>query len=539
MYQLMSNIKPVLPKVIIYKDNNILTFDPVNRIYDFNLISLDVELNIDSSPSIAKFTVEGFHNIDLGYRIDIWLGKIPNINNKIFSGVIDIKKQSYNRNNSIVTEYKAKSLGYKLTERIIDIVARQKIREDGLTDNNDQSTEISNLVKKIIADVTAYPKVNDAMQVNTLYDEGIDPYVYVKKSGITLPIYILQYRPVIDALQELAEISGYIFFVDADGKLHFHPPGMNSNIIIFKDSIDSNDNPSMTGLIIEYELEDNIENVKNVIYGLGGNRPKISKEVTASNAYQLLTEYKAVKIDLVGIERELQYIAVRVAKVGDNLTLPLEGELRLDDGNNRPKGALIKAFRKDYQAISANVGLGNGQWVLFDVGEENLDVSTPHWLILYKKGEPNNTYAWYHDNSTNGVNARSTDGAFWIVNSNSYQFNYRLYYSQRLLTPIADSESINKYGRRETVVSWPTVIEDVELIALTKSQLDIVKKRKQFITLTCIPADTMLRLGDAIRVVDNINGLDAIFEVTNISYLFDQGLSSHNYRFTVKGVRFI
>jgi hypothetical protein len=535
----MNNLRAVLPKVIISKDNTTLTFDPVNRIYDFNLISLDIELNIDSSPSIAKFVVEDSNAIDLGYRIDIWLGKVPYINDKIFSGTIDVKKRSYNRNNHIVTEYKAKSLGYKLSERIIDIVARQRIKEDGLPDSNDQSTEVSNLVKRIIADITAYPKVNDAMQVKTLYDEGIDPYMYVKRSGITLPVYILQYRPAIDALQELAEISGYIFFVDADGKLHFHAPGINSNIITFKDSINTNDNLSTTGLIVDYELEDSIEQVKNVIYGLGGNRPKISKEVTVSNGYQLLTEYKAVKINLVGIERELQYIAVRVAKVGDDLTLPLEGELRLDDGNNRPKGALIKAFRKDYQAINAKVGSSNGQWVLFDVGEENLDVNTPHWLILYKKGYANSTYAWYHDNSTIGVNARSSDGVSWIVNNNSYQFNYRLYYSQRLLTPIADNNSINAYGRREAVVSWPTVIEDVELIALTKGQLETAKKRKQFITLTCIPADTMLRLGDAIRVVDSINGLDAVFDVTNISYSFDQGLGDYNYKFTVKGVRFI
>lgn len=43
--------------------------------------------------------------------------------------------------------------------------------------------------------------------------------------------------------------------------------------------------------------------------------------------------------------RELQYIAVRIAKVG-NPTVALEGELRLDDGNNRPKGALIKHLRR-------------------------------------------------------------------------------------------------------------------------------------------------------------------------------------------------
>jgi hypothetical protein len=49
----------------------------------------------------------------------------------------------------------------------------------------------------------------------------------------------------------------------------------------------------------------------------------------------------------------------------------------------------------------------------------------------------------------------------------------------------------------------------------------------------------MLRLGDAIRVVDSINGLDAVFDVTNISYSFDQGLGDYNYKFTVKGVRFI
>jgi len=534
-------IRPILPKVTINKDNSILTFDPFNNVHMFNLTSLDVDLSIDSAPSTARFSIEGSHTIDLGSRIDIMIGKRPETCYKIFSGIIESSKRSYSSSNYIITEFRAKSLGTRLTERVIDLVARQRIKEDGLTDNNDQSTEVSNLVKRVIKDITAYPKVSDAISVTTLQDEGIDADTYVQRCGITLPIYIMQYRPAIDALQELAEISGYAFFVDADGMLHFHAAGINSNIITFKDSLNLNEDTSTTGIIIEYELEDSIEHLKNVIYGLGGNRPKISKEViqTSSNSYQPLTQYRAVKIDLVGIERELQYIAVRIAKVNNSINIPLEGELRLDDGNNRPKGALIKAFRKDHQSISATLATGNGQWVLFDVGEENLDVNTPHWLILYKKDDSNSTYVWYHDNSNNGINAYSNDGVTWIVNSNSYQFNYRLYYAQRLLIPVADQDSINKYGRRETVISWPTVIEDVELIALTKSQLDVSKKRKQFITLTCIPADVMLRLGDSIRVIDNVNGLDAIFDVTNISYSFEQGIDDSNYKFTLKGVRFV
>lgn len=535
----MSNqLRPLLPKVMISKGNNTQLFDPSSSRYDFNLLALDVELNVDSSPSTARFSIEGSYSntIDLGSRVDIWLGR-TSISNKVFTGTIESRKRYYGRA-SIVTEFVAKSQGSRLVQRVVDIVARQRIREDGFADNTDGSTEVSNLVKRIVEDVTAYPKVDGAIPITTLRDEGIDASVYVQRSGITIPVYIMQYRPALDAIQELAEMAGYVFFIDGDGRLHFHQAGINSNILVFKDDLSSNDDPSRTGLIVEYTLEDTIEQVKNVIYGLGGNKPKISKEVKSSNAYELLTSYRAVRINMVGVERELQYIAVRVAKVG-NPTLALEGELRLDDGNNRPKGALIKAFRKDHQAVASMNSNAQGQWVIFDVGEDNLDVNTSHWLILSKKGDTNNTYAWYHDNSSNGVNAYSSDGVNWVVQNNSYQFNYRLYYSQRLLTPLADQASIDAYGRREAVISWPTVIEDVELITLTKSQLDIARKSKQMISMTCIPADTIARLGDAVRVVDNRNGLDAVFDVTNISYSFDQGLGDYNYKFTIKGVRFI
>ena len=109
----------------------------------------------------------------------------------------------------------------------------------------------------------------------------------------------------------------------------------------------------------------------------------------------------------------MQYIAVRIAKVG-NPTVALEGELRLDDGNNRPKGALIK-HKKDHQAIASINSNTQGQWIIFDVGEDNLDVNTPHWLILFRKGDTNNTYTWYHDNGNNEINAYSTDGVNWMV----------------------------------------------------------------------------------------------------------------------------
>ncbi|MEM2919652.1 MAG: hypothetical protein QXW14_02610 [Candidatus Nitrosocaldus sp.] len=536
-----NNLNPLLPKVMIGRGNNTQLFDPLSSIHDFNLLTLDVELNVDSNPSTARLSIEGSYSssvIDLGSRIDIWLCK-TNMSSKVFTGTIESRKRDYGRA-SIVTEFIARSQGSRLVQRIVDIVARQRIREDGFADNTDDGTEASNLVKRIVEDVTAYPKVDGAIPIATLKDEGIDASIYVQRSGITIPVYIMQYRPALDALQELAEMTGYIFFVDGDSKLHFHQPGINSNsnILVFKDTLSSDDDPRRVGHIVEYTLEDTIEQVKNIIYGLGGNKPKISKEVKVSNAYELLTSYRAVKINMVGVERELQYIAVRIAKVG-NPTVALEGELRLDDGNNRPKGALIKAFRKDHQAVASINSNTQGQWIIFDVGEDNLDVNTPHWLILFKKGDTNNTYAWYHDNGSNGINAYSSDGINWVVQNSSYQFNYRLYYSQRLLTPLADQASIDAYGRREAVVSWPTVIEDVELITLTKSQLDIAKRRKQIISMICIPADAIVRLGDAVRVVDSRNGLDAVFDVTSINYSFDQGLGDYNYKFTIKGIRFI
>lgn len=104
---------------------------------------------------------------------------------------------------------------------------------------------------------------------------------------------------------------------------------------------------------------------------------------------------------------------------------------------------------------------------------------------------------------------------------------------------MADQVSIDAYGRREAVVSWSTVIENVELITLTKNQLDIAKKHKQIISMVCIPADVIVTLGDDVRVVDNRNGLDAVFDITSINYSFDQGLGDYNYKFTIKGIRFI
>ena len=201
----------------------------------------------------------------------------------MFTGTIESKKRDYGRV-SIVTEFIVRCQGSRLVQRIVDIVAMQRIKEDGFADNTDDSTEASNLVKHIIE--TAYPKVEGAIPVTTLKDEGIDASTYVQRDGITIPVYIMQYRPALDALQELAEMTGYVFFVDDDGRLHFHQPGINSssNILVFKDALGSNDDPSRVGLIVEYTIEDTIEQVKNIIYGLGGNKPKINKEVKVSYA---------------------------------------------------------------------------------------------------------------------------------------------------------------------------------------------------------------------------------------------------------------
>ncbi|MEM4398342.1 MAG: hypothetical protein QXV18_00840, partial [Candidatus Nitrosocaldus sp.] len=266
-----NNLNPLLPKVMIGRDNNTQLFDPLSSIHDFNLLTLDVELNVDSNPSTARLSIEGSYSssvIDLGSRIDIWLCK-TNMSSKVFTGTIESRKRDYGRA-SIVTEFIARSQGSRLVQRIVDIVARQRIREDGFADNTDDGTEASNLVKRIVEDVTAYPKVDGAIPIATLKDEGIDASIYVQRSGITIPVYIMQYRPALDALQELAEMTGYIFFVDGDSKLHFHQPGINSNsnILVFKDTLSSDDDPRRVGHIVEYTLEDTIEQVKNIIYGL-------------------------------------------------------------------------------------------------------------------------------------------------------------------------------------------------------------------------------------------------------------------------------
>lgn len=178
----------------------------INGIQYNDVIKADVTSSIGNNNSSSSFKItfknlDGKHNTDfnIGDEVIVYAEKDVNpATQKIITGIIeDIKFQGSGQDDTIDIS------GRDFTARIMDNTVEPEIYN-----NQEVSTIVTDIISKYVDDITT---------------------TNVDVTTTTLNHIAFNQIPVFDALKQLAELSGFIFWVDTDKDLHFSVKGGTSS----------------------------------------------------------------------------------------------------------------------------------------------------------------------------------------------------------------------------------------------------------------------------------------------------------------------
>jgi len=508
-------VKPIQVKVVLTTPT-VYTFDPLNSIYDFNL--LRVGFTLTSEGMMGKFSLKIedsnaslLNSLDCGDRVEIYCAKsLPWT--KMFLGIVEEREVVRPSKDILTYELTGCDFGARLVKRIINMYRYQNRLADGITaDPTDTKTEIGQMVSFMIQNIDAYPTGYPTIENEDNITLDVD------NTAIKIPAYVAEYKPASDILKELAEMSGRNWWVGNDKTLHFKATAVTHSGICLADTTQSSWDQTKVGYIVDEEsfrVKYSIVDMKNRIFGIGGDEIKKDQyqETVSGGSQTMFDYYRAIKF--TPTERHLQYVAVYAGKTGTP-NVRISGEIR-EDKSNSPTGALLKAFSQEEGVVVAG-----GGWVIFDVGVEHIQTGKDHWLILYKAGSSGNTFNWFHDGGTSSTRAYSADGINWTVLTGTIGYGYRTYNAVQLLNVVQDLDSIINYGYSEYVHSNPEIVERVSMMALLRGLMLVLPKKKVIVGCKVFPPDTMLNVGQYVRIKDSKLNIDGDFEITSLTYDFN------------------
>lgn len=379
-------------------------------------------------------------NIPRGSEVLFYAGKTDNTKIGLMRGIVTKP--------AVVTE--AQDLAYirlkgydwwswVAQRRIIKYYWLQDIDSDGNPDESDDSTVISDVVKQILGNESrVYPT-----QSPKLTDMGliIDDALIQIPAGAKIPLLQANFESVEDKMKTLAEAAGGANFgTNIDKKFFMNIPRAQPSGILFSDSpstdtVWQNWPEDKRGYITDLtpqEIEWDGEDYRRRIFGLGaGKRTLESSQETVTHSESLESNYLAQRITIKDIHSDL--IQVWLSKTG---TPPLDLTIELvEDDGGEPGTSQVR-----FATIAEDAITTGGKWHNFDLQGEELNSSKNYWIIIRPVGDGSNHYNWHHDNGNSGVNASSSDGSTWSVNSSSHTFAYRYFYHRELYDILEDDQ---------------------------------------------------------------------------------------------------
>ncbi|MEM2211545.1 MAG: hypothetical protein QXK35_07085 [Nitrososphaerales archaeon] len=260
----------------------------------------------------------------------------------------------------------------------------------------------------------------------------------VQDTDVEIKLIKFNYRPLKECLNMLCEVAHADYYCDAEGKVYFYP----------KERIDQNLIIDDTMLIPSPSTLIDLSGVKTVVIVQGGISLALdqSQEIT-SNYVSMHDRDVAVKFTPTKIKA--RYLELYLEKVG-NPPGRLSGVL-VEDKDNSPTGPEVAYFGFSKESISS------AKWYACLL-QANLDTSKSYWLILRKIGDANNTYRWYHNNTTNDTHAERTNGSWVVYNGNSWRPSFKFYGGGPVLAKAVDPVGIQKYGYREEIVTREDIL---------------------------------------------------------------------------------
>lgn len=285
------------------------------------------------------------------------------------------------------------------------------------------------------------------------YAADFDGTTYVDETSTTLEDVRFNYRVLKECLDMLAEASGFTYYCDADLKVHW----------VEAESEDSGLSYGENDVAPIPEKEGTIEPTKCRVFLIGGTRHVLDQGSDEDVGYVSLKDYWYAQ-SFTPEWDFLSKISLKLVKVGSPDVL-----CGLICKDNSGPGEVVARFTYDPAYLE-----GTASWREAVVAKD-LVKGEKFWIVLPKLGDVTNTVRWYHDDSSSGEHAYSSDGETWNVVSNSYILTYRTYFEVVTVAQAFSAASKDSYDWREVVIRDESIIDYDVAKRVAEAKLDELK----------------------------------------------------------------
>ena len=480
-------IAPLLASITI---TSTTTYTPANNLLECNL-SISADGRASKFDILLDNRTNTYTNIQPGEIVDISVGKSLSSMQALFSGVIERKEISRPSLNQNYLTLGGTDYSVKLLNTIVP-----GTRGDTGSYHPDLNHQSGWFIDQIVIDLVS--KHTPEITTNN-----------VNSTSSYIRDLMFSYIPLSDALKELADLAPlYNYYVDNTKDLHF----------FYEETKDSGVTID-TSLIKSLTIETDIQNTKNRVFFLGGDRSFTDISYTGvSSSINTYSAYQAVQF--TPVQPILKELWLHIGKTGSP-AVELRGEV-LQDSGDQPKGAVLRLFSIDAAKIAA------ADWHIVNIDYEPLQTGVKHWVVIYisPNHDVNNTYTWSHDGGTSGVNASAYDGLTWTVRTSSYRPAIKTIYTEPIVT-IGEDASVSKYGALETTISKPDINDFDQANAMGQRYAMQYGKARTEINASIYPPDNLPTPGHLITLSDSVSGASGQYIVTQMDYNI-QGVETHD-----------
>lgn len=518
------------------------------------LLECSVSLGLTSSGFSLKFedgnNVIDQNEIGLGNKVLIYAGRTSDNLTLLFTGYSEKRTPVILGNN--VMDYIME--GYGEMASFNDLIVNFKRASSELVDIDDPD-----FPKRPDSKMAVHELVTDLMEdedVRITKDMRIKEYFNLDISGIS-PMVTERLLSVVQNMTELSQVMNFLAEVTGaywkveNGKLIFEYPDVEHSGIIIKNKKTTTDLASVTSYFMgPWQYTDSISKDDGFANRIYTNTTIDTKSVANSMTNRGATTLynRAIAQQFSTIESRISTIALQLSRVGNPfldtetgasteiVDQIIKGEIRIDNGNNQPSGAVISQFKVEVGGLTSTAQTIFVNDITIDASV--LSPSGKYWIVLMPCGASHrDTIKWHHNGDLRTLNQYSafaqgedkSDLGDWRVARYGPTYGFAVFARIRRLQEYSDPQSIKKFRLKEDIAQMDFLDDSLSVSKMMQNVLAIRGKpvRKYQLNEVTLPLDTWFTPGMNVTIVDDVghhNESSNIFaEIHEVRYDWSTG----------------
>ena len=494
------------------------------------LLDCEVTLGLSNSAFMLKFedgsgTINQ-NTIGLGNKILIYAGRQSDDLTLLFTGYSDKRTPIILGNN--VMDYVMEGAGEMAAFN--DLIVNFKRASTELVDIDDP-----NFPKRPDEKMAVFELVTDLMEdadVRITRDMRLKDYLNLDISGIS-PLVSERLLSVVQNMTELSQVMNFLAEVTGaywkveNGRLIFEYPDVQHSGIIIKNKKTTTDLASSTSYFAgPWQYTDSIAKEDGFANRIYVNTTIDTKSVANSMINKGATTLynRAIAQQFSTIESRISTIALLLSRIGNPFTdsegglstdiaeQVVKGEIRIDNGNNQPSGAVIAQFKVEVGGLSSTAD------TVF-VNDINVDASvlspnSKYWIVLLPTGlSHRDTIRWHHNGDLRTIDQYSAfasgedkaDLSDFKVARYGPTYGYAVFSRIRRNQEYSDPQSIETFRLKEVTEDFDFLDDSLSVAKMMQNVLAIRGKpvRKYTTGEVTLPLGLWFTPGMNVTIVDD------------------------------------